>query len=57
MTQGKYGIIYCFSRKDTEMLYSKLYDYGFKNDCFYYHAGLTTADRNKNSRTMDVRLH
>jgi superfamily II DNA helicase RecQ len=44
---GKYGIIYCFSRKDTEMLYSKLYDYGFKNDCFYYHAGLTTADRNK----------
>jgi len=40
------GIIYCFSRRQTEELYVKLHNSGYS--VLPYHAGLSSEERNKN---------
>ncbi len=42
---GKAGIIYCTTRKNTDILYSELIDKGIS--AVRYHAGLSEAERNK----------
>ena len=42
---GKAGIIYCATRKNTDILYSELVDKGVS--AVRYHAGLSEAERNK----------
>ncbi|MDY5546038.1 MAG: DNA helicase RecQ [Prevotella sp.] len=43
--RGEAGIIYCLSRKTTEMLAEELHDMGFSADC--YHAGMDNLDRSR----------
>ena len=44
--EGKAGIIYCMSRKSTEMIAAQLEAYGYDADV--YHAGLSNEERERN---------
>ncbi len=44
--KGKSGIIYCLTRKNTDQVYEKLINSGFK--AVKYHAGLSDTERSKN---------